>query len=139
MFSHNKRSVISIPTKQSTEPVHQILVGLLTFSAYFRILLIPCTSATESGIDSSATTKYPGAEVKTGPAASGREIPVEEGGDISARGRLDVYFNDSETKHCLYEYSGRRETKILKAQEGLKPNSGCMLRPTLVTIMLRAM
>lgn len=47
-------------------------------------------TATESGIDEAAVNKYPGAEVKIGSAASGagdnREIPVEEGGDISNRG-----------------------------------------------------
>lgn len=47
-------------------------------------------TATESGIDEAAVNKYPGGEVKIGSAASGagdnREIPVEEGGDISNRG-----------------------------------------------------
>ena len=41
----------------------------------------------ESGIDESAVRKFPGSEVTVGSAASGagdnREIPVEEGGDIS--------------------------------------------------------
>ncbi|KAL9098582.1 MAG: hypothetical protein Q9163_005791 [Psora crenata] len=43
-------------------------------------------SASESGVDTNVTTKFPGAEVKVGSAASGagdnREIPVDEGGDI---------------------------------------------------------
>lgn len=37
----------------------------------------------ESGIDEAATNKFPGSEVKVGSAATGREIPVEEGGDIN--------------------------------------------------------
>ena len=45
--------------------------------------------ANDSGIDTAATNKFPGAEVKIGSAASGagdnREIPVDEGGDIISR------------------------------------------------------
>lgn len=40
--------------------------------------------ARESGIDESATTKFPGATVKVG---GNREIPPEEGGDIKASGQ----------------------------------------------------
>ena len=45
--------------------------------------------ATESGVDTSVTNKFPGSTIKVGSAASGagdnREIPVDEGGDIISR------------------------------------------------------
>ena len=41
--------------------------------------------ATESGVDTSVTNKFPGSTVKVGPAASGREIPVDEGGDLISK------------------------------------------------------
>ena len=45
----------------------------------------------EVGVDENIATKFPGATVTTGSAASGagdnREIPIEEGGDIDAKGR----------------------------------------------------
>ncbi|KAF2274421.1 uncharacterized protein EI97DRAFT_435256 [Westerdykella ornata] len=48
-------------------------------------------STTESGVDASATRKFPGADVTYGSAASGtgdnREIPESEGGGVDARGR----------------------------------------------------
>ena len=47
--------------------------------------------AAESGVDESVTSKFPGSTVQVGSAASGagdnREIPIEEGGDLSASGR----------------------------------------------------
>ncbi|TVY73311.1 hypothetical protein LSUE1_G006972 [Lachnellula suecica] len=50
-------------------------------------LLIPRETANESGVDQSVENRFPGAKVTYGSAASGagdnREIPVEEGGDIS--------------------------------------------------------
>ena len=68
--------------------------ALQTPVSSLRILIINdielIVTATESGIDEAAVNKYPGGEVKIGSAASGagdnREIPVEEGGDISNRG-----------------------------------------------------
>lgn len=50
------------------------------------------TAAKDSGINEAATTKFPGSTVTVGSAASGagdnREIPLDEGGDISkATGR----------------------------------------------------
>ena len=78
----------------------QTPVGLLLFQHISTFLLIAIMSATESGIDSSATNKYPGATVKTGPAASGREIPVEEGGDISSRGRSAIPLNGPGASRC---------------------------------------
>lgn len=48
-------------------------------------------AATESGVDTSVESKFPGAKVTYGSAASGagdnREIPVEEGGDLLPNGR----------------------------------------------------
>lgn len=73
------------------------------------------STAEESGIDTNATTKYPGATVRTGASASGREIAPDEGGDIISRpgekggsGRVtkDVDFEGEggpETKQRLYE------------------------------------
>jgi len=46
-------------------------------------------STIESGVDENAASKFPGAEVTYGSAASGaggnREIPLSEGGDIDPR------------------------------------------------------
>ncbi|KAM3075215.1 hypothetical protein ACMFMG_007336 [Clarireedia jacksonii] len=48
-------------------------------------------SANESGVNQGVESKFPGASVTYGSAASGagdnREIPVEEGGDIGANGQ----------------------------------------------------
>jgi len=48
-------------------------------------------SANESGVNESVESKFPGASVTYGSAASGsgdnREIPVEEGGDILQNGQ----------------------------------------------------
>ena len=45
----------------------------------------------EVGVDENIAAKFPGSTVTTGSAASGagdnREIPIEEGGDIDAKGR----------------------------------------------------
>ena len=45
--------------------------------------------ATESGVDTSVTDKFPGSTIKVGSAASGagdnREIPVDEGGDLISK------------------------------------------------------
>ena len=45
--------------------------------------------ATESGVDTSVTEKFPGSTIKVGSAASGagdnREIPVDEGGDLISK------------------------------------------------------
>ena len=67
-------------------------------------------TANESGIDTNATTKYPGATVRTGGASSGREIHPDEGGDIISRpgeqggqGRV--------TKDSDFEGEGGPETK----------------------------
>ncbi|KAL8700235.1 MAG: hypothetical protein Q9224_001059 [Gallowayella concinna] len=40
------------------------------------------TKTNESGVDESVSTKFPGSTVKTGSEASGREISVDEGGDL---------------------------------------------------------
>ncbi|MCJ1236776.1 hypothetical protein MMC14_004758 [Varicellaria rhodocarpa] len=65
------------------------------------------SSATESGVDESVTNKFPGSTLTTGSAASGagdnREIPVEEGGDISKLGKA--------TKARDFEGPGGPETK----------------------------
>ncbi|KAH7350835.1 hypothetical protein BKA65DRAFT_396390 [Rhexocercosporidium sp. MPI-PUGE-AT-0058] len=57
----------------------------------FILILIFFSIATDSGIDDTATTKFPGASVTIGSAASGagnnREIPVEEGGSIGKHGQ----------------------------------------------------
>jgi len=48
-------------------------------------------SANESGVDASVENRFPGASVTYGSAASGagdnREIPVQEGGDITKSGQ----------------------------------------------------
>lgn len=48
-------------------------------------------AADESGVDAAAASKFPGGSVTVGSAASGagdnREIPVEEGGDITSSGQ----------------------------------------------------
>ena len=56
----------------------------------------------DSGIDDSATSKYPGATVTTGPQITGREIPPEHGGDIKQTGRV--------TKDSDFEGEGGPET-----------------------------
>ncbi|KAI9778001.1 MAG: hypothetical protein M1835_005089 [Candelina submexicana] len=65
-------------------------------------------STTESGIDTSATTKFPSSTATYGSSSSGsgnnREIPVEEGGDIDgATGKA--------TKARDFEGEGGPETK----------------------------
>ncbi|MCJ1257175.1 hypothetical protein MMC24_005000 [Lignoscripta atroalba] len=64
-------------------------------------------STAESGVDESVTSKFPGSTVQVGSAASGagdnREIPIEEGGDLSASGRP--------TKARDFEGPGGPETK----------------------------
>jgi hypothetical protein len=53
--------------------------------------MMPQQTAAESGVNQGVETKFPGASVTYGSAASGagdnREIPVEEGGDIGANGK----------------------------------------------------
>jgi len=65
------------------------------------------TSVDDSGVDETVTSKFPGSTVTVGSAASGagdnREIPVEEGGDVDARGRP--------TKARDFEGDGGPETK----------------------------
>ncbi|MCJ1301075.1 hypothetical protein MMC08_003874 [Hypocenomyce scalaris] len=64
-------------------------------------------STAESGVDETVTSKFPGSTVLVGSAASGagdnREIPVEEGGDITKSGRP--------TKARDFEGPGGPETK----------------------------
>ncbi|KAL9131367.1 MAG: hypothetical protein Q9217_000694 [Psora testacea] len=71
-------------------------------------------SARESGIDTNATTKYPGAGVKVGSSASGagdnREIPVDEGGDIISRPG-EKSGSGRPTKAADFEGAGGPETK----------------------------
>jgi len=49
-------------------------------------------TGTESGVDETVTSKFPGSTVQVGSGASGagdnREIPVEEGGDVGGDGRF---------------------------------------------------
>ncbi|USP78970.1 hypothetical protein yc1106_06244 [Curvularia clavata] len=51
-------------------------------------------STIESGVDTSVENKFAGAQVKYGSAATGREIPLDEGGSIKANGQTtkDVDF-----------------------------------------------
>lgn len=51
-------------------------------------------SAIESGVDTSVENKFAGAQVKYGSSATGREIPLDEGGSIKANGQTtkDVDF-----------------------------------------------
>ena len=76
----------------------------------------PIPIVEESGIDTNATTKYPGATVRTGASASGREIAPDEGGDIISRpgekggsGRV--------TKDVDFEGEGGPETKQRRYEE----------------------
>lgn len=68
-------------------------------------------------MDENIDAKFPGSTVQTGSAASGagdnREIPVEEGGDIDAKGRP--------TKARDFEGEGGPETK---AQMQAEQNPG---------------
>lgn len=54
-------------------------------------LMMKNPPATESGVDDSITSKFPGSEIKVGSAASGagdnREIPLDEGGELHRSGR----------------------------------------------------
>ena len=49
------------------------------------------STAAESGVDEAAARKFPGGNVTYGSAASGagdnREIPIEEGGEMTKNGR----------------------------------------------------
>ncbi|KAL9119633.1 MAG: hypothetical protein Q9187_003812 [Circinaria calcarea] len=69
-------------------------------------------SVDDSGVDESATNKFPGSTVTVGSAASGagnnREIPVEEGGDVKETGEVTKAkdfegLGGPETKRKLYE------------------------------------
>ncbi|KAI9881528.1 MAG: hypothetical protein M1830_000091 [Pleopsidium flavum] len=70
-------------------------------------------SSNESGVDETVTSKFPGSTVTVGSAASGqgdnREIPVEEGGDLSKESGRPTKAKDfegeggPETKQRLYE------------------------------------
>lgn len=61
------------------------------FQETFPPRLTSTSAATESGVDDSVTSKFPGSEVKVGSAASGagdnREIPLDEGGELDRSGR----------------------------------------------------
>jgi len=77
--------VISIHTVLNTETAPPIPVCGLASSP-------PSSNkfpASESGVDTSVTNKFPGSTVKVGSAASGagdnREIPVDEGGDLISK------------------------------------------------------
>ncbi|KAI9805632.1 MAG: hypothetical protein M1833_005124 [Piccolia ochrophora] len=67
-------------------------------------------SANESGVDAAAVNRFPGASVTVGPAASGREIPPEQGGDV----RRDT---GQPTKDRDFEGEGGPETKAKIAEE----------------------
>ena len=73
--------------------------------------------ADEVGVNENIDTKFPGASVTTGSAASGagdnREIPLEEGGDLDDKGR------PTKAKH--FEGEGGPETK---AQQYAEDNPG---------------
>jgi len=70
-------------------------------------------STNESGVDTSVESRFPGAKVTYGSAASGagdnREIPVEEGGDVMKDGRT--------TKARDFEGQGGPEEKQALAME----------------------
>jgi len=67
-------------------------------------------STTESGVDTSVESKFPGAKVIYGSAASGagdnREIPEDEGGEVLPSGRT--------TKAGDFEGEGGPEDKLAK-------------------------
>ncbi|MCJ1227366.1 hypothetical protein MMC12_004021 [Toensbergia leucococca] len=69
-------------------------------------------STSESGVDESVTTKFPGSTIKVGSAASGagdnREIPVDEGGDLISKPGEKV---GHPTKARDFEGEGGPETK----------------------------
>ena len=50
-------------------------------------ILIAAFVDNESGVDTGVTNRFPGSTVQVGSSSTGREIPVEEGGEISAEGR----------------------------------------------------
>ncbi|KAL6721428.1 hypothetical protein ACLMJK_000531 [Lecanora helva] len=71
-------------------------------------------SANESGIDTTAASRFPGASVTVGSAASGaggnREIPPEEGGDIITK-QSEKGQSHGPTKARDFEGAGGPETK----------------------------
>ncbi|KAL2051919.1 hypothetical protein ABVK25_007834 [Lepraria finkii] len=91
-------------------------------------------SATESGVDASVTTKFPGSTVQIGSAASGagdnREIPVEEGGGITSSG-LPTKARDfegpggPEIKQAIYEEANPGnddvESNVRQGNETIRP------------------
>ncbi|MCJ1457547.1 hypothetical protein MMC28_007915 [Mycoblastus sanguinarius] len=66
--------------------------------------------ATESGIDTNATARFPGSSVKVGSAASGREIPVDEGGELISKAG-EKGGSGHPTKAKDFEGPGGPETK----------------------------
>ena len=66
--------------------------------------------ARESGVDEAAAQRFPGGKVTYGSAASGREIPIEEGGDIQkGTGRI--------TKAEDFEGEGGPEDQLKRKTE----------------------
>ncbi|KAL9044392.1 MAG: hypothetical protein Q9214_002469 [Letrouitia sp. 1 TL-2023] len=75
-------------------------------------------SATESGVNESVTSKFPGASLKYGSAASGagdnREIPVDEGGELLSKSGEKA---GRPTKARDFEGPGGPETKAQLYEE----------------------
>jgi len=112
------------------------LVGDLHYSASFSLqiprlgfttarkfkLLTAAFPATESGIDTSVTRKFPGSTAEYGSHVSGagdnRDIPVEEGGDIQkGTGRL------TKARDFDQGEAGEGPEDILKKREDENPGS----------------
>lgn len=45
--------------------------------------MLRASTAAESGVDESVSNKFPGANVTYGSEATGREVPLSDGGDIN--------------------------------------------------------
>ncbi|KAL9610872.1 MAG: hypothetical protein Q9167_004446 [Letrouitia subvulpina] len=96
-------------------------------------------SATESGVNESVTSKFPGASLKYGSAASGagdnREIPVDEGGELLSKsgenaGQYVLLYAHSGIKFNVLQPLGLQRLATLKALVDLRRRLSCMKRQT---------
>ena len=83
--SHQAKHGISTADSSKKTPLHTPSLS----RAYPANTSLSPPTATDSGVDTSVTNKFPGSTIKVGSAASGagdnREIPIDEGGDIISK------------------------------------------------------
>ncbi|KAI4212198.1 MAG: hypothetical protein LQ351_005067 [Letrouitia transgressa] len=96
-------------------------------------------SATESGVNESVTSKFPGASLKYGSAASGagdnREIPVDEGGDLLSKsgekaGQYVSPYAYSGSTLTIFQSLDLQKLATLKAPVDPRRKLSCMKRRT---------